>query len=156
MVIDKADRPITNSPSKPLYWKCRCECGNERIIVSHNLRCGRTTNCGCKNTLPDFQRLYNVFILTNKDRVSCDISFHEFLEYTTISKCHYCHSPIKWSNHGKGNAYNLDRKDNTKGYSNSNCVVCCARCNFGKGNRFTYDEWFGMTEYFRRRQNIVD
>jgi hypothetical protein len=29
--------------------------------------------------------------------------------------------------HGYG--YNLDRVDNTKGYSKNNCTVCCKVCN---------------------------
>jgi hypothetical protein len=36
------------------------------------------------------------------------------------------------------------------GYVEVNVVGCCKRCNIAKGNRFTYDEWYGMTEYFRR------
>ena len=28
-------------------WRCRCECGNENLINSTDLRNGNTTNCGC-------------------------------------------------------------------------------------------------------------
>ena len=28
-------------------WRCRCECGNEVIVLGDNLRRERTTNCGC-------------------------------------------------------------------------------------------------------------
>lgn len=38
-------------------------------------------------------------------------------------------------------AYNLDRKDNSKGYSIKNCVVCCTVCNLTRGNRFTYEQF---------------
>lgn len=31
------------------YWKCRCDCGAEKIIVSHGLRSGSTRSCGCYN-----------------------------------------------------------------------------------------------------------
>lgn len=24
------------------------------------------------------------------------------------------------------------------------------KCNLARGNRYTYEEWFGMTEFFRR------
>lgn len=29
-------------------WLCRCECGNEKIIIGKNLVAGRTRSCGCK------------------------------------------------------------------------------------------------------------
>lgn len=35
----------TNSP-KSIY-KCKCECGNIKMVHKHNLTSGRTTSCGC-------------------------------------------------------------------------------------------------------------
>lgn len=29
------------------YWKCRCDCGNVRIVYSANLRGGKSKSCGC-------------------------------------------------------------------------------------------------------------
>ena len=28
-------------------WLCKCDCGNEKVIVGHNLLKGMTTSCGC-------------------------------------------------------------------------------------------------------------
>lgn len=28
-------------------WRCRCDCGNETIVNSQNLKSGNTTSCGC-------------------------------------------------------------------------------------------------------------
>jgi hypothetical protein len=28
-------------------WLCRCRCGNQTTVLTHNLRTGRTTSCGC-------------------------------------------------------------------------------------------------------------
>ena len=30
-----------------IYWKCECECGTIREVLSVNLRRGKTTSCGC-------------------------------------------------------------------------------------------------------------
>ena len=30
-------------------WLCRCECGNERIVLGKSLRNGHTSSCGCLN-----------------------------------------------------------------------------------------------------------
>ena len=28
-------------------WLCKCECGNEKVVISGNLKAGTTTSCGC-------------------------------------------------------------------------------------------------------------
>lgn len=30
------------------YWKCKCDCGNEHIVLTNRLISGHTTSCGCK------------------------------------------------------------------------------------------------------------
>ena len=32
---------------KKVLWRCKCECGNETVIVSGSLVTGNTTSCGC-------------------------------------------------------------------------------------------------------------
>ena len=29
------------------YWNCKCDCGNETIVLGKYLRKGRTQSCGC-------------------------------------------------------------------------------------------------------------
>lgn len=33
--------------SKTTYWKCVCDCGNERLVASENLKRGLSKSCGC-------------------------------------------------------------------------------------------------------------
>lgn len=33
--------------SKGLYWKCLCDCGNEKIILGNHLKRGKINSCGC-------------------------------------------------------------------------------------------------------------
>lgn len=42
-VIEQAGR----DKLKKVLWKCKCECGNETIVVSGSLVTGNTTSCGC-------------------------------------------------------------------------------------------------------------
>ena len=32
------------------WWKCRCDCGNEKILQRGNIASGRTVSCGCKRS----------------------------------------------------------------------------------------------------------
>jgi 5-methylcytosine-specific restriction endonuclease McrA len=57
-------------------------------------------------------------------------------KYITARDCHYCGSPpdnLYW-HAGKLFTYSgIDRVDNRQGYTPDNCVPCCKRCNFAKG-----------------------
>jgi hypothetical protein len=35
------------SYSRSLYFKCKCDCGNECDVISSNLTSGKTKSCGC-------------------------------------------------------------------------------------------------------------
>ena len=42
---------LEEAPKKnnKIVWYCKCNCGNEKIISSNNLRSGTTKSCGCLN-----------------------------------------------------------------------------------------------------------
>lgn len=46
VVIDKADCP-DGMQKKRRYWKCLCDCGNEKIASTKLLKAGLTKSCGC-------------------------------------------------------------------------------------------------------------
>lgn len=146
-------------------WLCRCECGNVAAVRAYSLRHGTTKSCGCygvelskqrihPNRKRPYESTYNILLHRCKRRNLDALSYEEYLEFTAIERCHYCHSKIEWYPHRKHNqksGYHLDRMNNALGYRKDNCVVCCPRCNWGKQDVYTYDEWYGMTEYFRRK-----
>lgn len=45
-VIEKANKP-KNIKERRIYWLCRCDCGNEKIVSGHDLKSGDTQSCGC-------------------------------------------------------------------------------------------------------------
>lgn len=47
-VIEKAEKPV-GSHSTSIFWKCRCDCGTEKIISGNVLRQGKAKSCGCYN-----------------------------------------------------------------------------------------------------------
>lgn len=138
------------------YWMCGCQCGEICVILGRSLTGKNTKSCGCykreraseANSKRPYERLYNHLVhIATRANWDIDISYEDFVNFTFITRCHYCWGSISWA----GMAYNLDRKDTFAGYLKSNVLVCCNRCNRGKSNLFTYAEWWEMTECFRRR-----
>lgn len=102
-----------------------------------------------------FKRLKNVGKFDNHEFT---LTYNDFLEFTEIKDCHYCLKNIPWNpycyedNEYTRGGYFLDRMDNNKGYIKNNCIVCCTKCNRAKGDRYNYEEWYGMTGYFRKQK----
>ena len=141
-----------------LFWKCICTCGSGRtkVVRGSSLRDGTCRGCGCLNSirLRPFESLYRKLLrdaaTARSKPVPVALSYEDFLKFTKIKECHYCRAGIVWlpfQNNIHG--YKLDRKNSSEGYSYGNCVVCCVRCNRGKTDLFTYDEWYAMTAIFR-------
>ena len=125
-------------------WVCLCACGNTRNVTGNSLRTRSSFSCGCTRKKAPFESLYNRLKL-QEARYPVELTYEQFSAFTKITECHYCEAAIAWRPHyaGKG-GYNLDRKDNLLGYTADNCVVCCKRCNLGKGSLFSYDEWLSV------------
>jgi hypothetical protein len=78
-----------------------------------------------------FENAYNTLLnQCKKERrdIKVELTYKEFVEFSKIKSCHYCGDPVNWIPYGRQQS-NLDRVDNTLGYSIPNCVVCCTVCN---------------------------
>ena len=49
-VIKRSGSHITPSGQKKPLWLCKCDCGNEKIVQSQDLKTGHTKSCGCMST----------------------------------------------------------------------------------------------------------
>lgn len=49
-VIKQADDKIMSSGRRKSAWLCKCECGNEHITTTTNLRSGNVKSCGCSKS----------------------------------------------------------------------------------------------------------
>lgn len=149
----------SGGPGRHRRWVCRCSCGNTTETLAHNLMrtTGATLSCGCfmreSKRIKPFEALYNVLVRRATRQQLCVLTYEEFLPFTVVSECRYCCGPIEWNKHlsavADSRAYNLDRKDNSVGYTASNLVVCCKNCNYTKGDRFTYEQFLQIGAVIR-------
>jgi hypothetical protein len=116
-------------------WLCKCDCGNEKVVVSGNLSSGKSKSCGC--LLSEFlKRKGNQYgLYENREHAILKVQYSHlkrrnnkidsnakcitFEKFYTLSKskCHYCgleHSKTL-----------LDRTNETKGAKPlSDTIVC--------------------------------
>jgi len=84
--------------------------------------------------------------------IAFDLSVSEF-ECLTECECHYCGGfSSEWDKRSRGNG--IDRKDSDAGYSVSNCVPCCSKCNFVK-NSMPYGDFIKYIKRIAERFNEI-
>lgn len=154
-------------------WLCRCSCGTIRRVTGYQLRSGDSQRCNtCRlqntgriggsvlkviRTKRPFESRYGLLLRGAAPRnIEVTITYEQYLEFTKVAECFYCSAPIEWTGVNRlgvkgSSSYFLDRIDNTIGYTVDNVVVACARCNWARADNFTFEEWYGMTAYFREK-----
>jgi hypothetical protein len=146
-------------------YHVKCICGNTSYVSSSTLKSGKSKSCGCmqkqnvhkkiknSNYLSIRKKIYGNYMRAAKRRnYSFDISFDEFSSLIT-ENCYYCgQEPNMTYKYGRTTKINqfieydefkyngVDRIDNTKGYTDDNCVSCCKICNNSKST-LDLSEW---------------
>lgn len=158
------------SSTKPIIWECVCICGRIVQVKSTNLgkdRVHSTKSCGClrveiagnRYRMRPFEWLYKQHIIKREHWV--DLTYEQFLEFTRTDRCHYCDISLIWNPYRTGSKTsaftNLDRKDNSVGYTCSNLVLCCLRCNSIKSSHLSYEEMveIGKTLRLMREKKLA-
>lgn len=125
LVVLRRDRAVGHS----VRWACHCDCGQETTVYGQNLRNGSVKSCGC-GAHPQTHgmtrtRLYQTW--ASMFARCRSPSFHARKHYAGkgISVCAEWESFETFRDWALANGYaddlTLDRKDNAKGYSPSNC-----------------------------------
>lgn len=121
---------------KTQVWKCKCDCGNEKIVKSRELKTGDTKSCGClkkeinkvinKKHGKTNSRLYNTW--SNMKSRCYNTKKKEYSHYggKGITVCDEWRDDFQafydWSmSHGYKDNLTIDRIDNSKGYNPKNC-----------------------------------
>ena len=63
VVIEKTNKRSSNGS---VYWKCKCDCGNEIEVISSSLISNNTKSCGCLNKNSIKKKGANALDLTNQ------------------------------------------------------------------------------------------
>ena len=130
-------RPLKNNSHRKVIWECRCDCGRIAQVLANNLKSGNTQSCGClRDELIKFRfrthghssygattREYNTWAGMMQ---RCSYPRHIGYKHYGARGIRVCKRWRKFANFladmgrcpsGKW----LDRIDNNRGYSPSNC-----------------------------------
>lgn len=122
------------------HWKCRCACGNQKIVNSHSLTTGGTKSCGClavensiiqgsKNNRIHAKSKTNIYKVWQGMKRRCYNKHNEYYKNyggRGITVCAEWRDDFAvfedWAmENGYRQGLSIDRIDNDKGYSPSNC-----------------------------------
>lgn len=129
------------SPTRHGHWRCRCECGDDRIVRATRLVRGRAVSCAtCSrrngairaasaNKLPrdltTLRKSIGHYRQNAKRRgLAFDLS-EDAVRCLLAAPCWYCGATASPQN-------GIDRVVNSGGYTIPNVVSCCATCNYAK------------------------
>lgn len=151
------------------YWRCKCDCGNESIVLTSSLATGRTKSCGClqKETASkrfkkhgmNGTRLYRIWSNMIQRCSNPKNDAYPLYGAKGIKVCDEWKDFATFSNWATENDYadnlSIDRIDNSKGYAPENCRWATAQeqtdnrgCSIYvsfNGERKTLKEWSDAT-----------
>ena len=173
-IIGSKFNRLTITAQEKSMCTCICDCGKTTIVPRHRILSNHTKSCGClqKDKLINrnnetkgiqvtkygscFGSIRKVYRTKGK---TYDLTDDELYKLIT-SNCHYCDAIP--SNVMKDTRdvnkipfiYNgVDRVDNTLGYTLSNSVSCCKRCNIAK-NDMKYSDFIDLCKRISDKHSI--
>lgn len=154
-------REYGRTKSGKVTWLCRClgkngdDCGKEVVVTGDHLRSGHTQSCGClrRERITTHDCTHEPWYPTYKAMMQrcghfkgapeCDLCLYRDRGITVCEE--WRNSPRAFGDwliaHGWRKGLQIDRIDNSKGYSPENCrVVTCKENNNNKRNTLRLDD----------------
>ncbi len=120
----------------------KCECGTSKNISIHY----GIKSCGClkrRSKDPDQTEFNRYKYSCLKRNILFQLTKEQFSEFIH-KNCYYCNAIPSMKMHaGKLNKNGIDRIDSYQGYLLTNCISCCAKCNFAK-RQLSIDDFFKL------------
>ena len=125
-----------NSKANKARWLCRCDCGIEKVIFATALVGGLSKSCGCLNnevrgkaSVTHGLRKHPLYPVWNDMKCRCRNKTHhayKFYGARGVTVCDEWRTSFKafytWAMaNGYKSGLEIDRRDNSLGYSPSNC-----------------------------------
>lgn len=129
-VIEEAPDYVSPLGKRMTQWKCKCDCGNEIVATSRNIKTLHTKSCGCLNHIQIHgmtnARIYKIWQDVKTRCYYPSHKSHKNYGGRGITMCDEWKDNAKafidWSfSHGYSDDLTLDRIDSDKGYSPNNC-----------------------------------
>lgn len=131
-------------------WRCKCDCGNEKIVIGWRLKNGTIKSCGCLKDEKASQRRHKHGGSTSKlywvwdcMKQRCNNPNQRAYKWYGAKGIKVCEEWLndftafqKWAyNNGYKEGLSIDRIDPTKDYSPDNCQWITLSENVAKMNR---------------------
>lgn len=135
-------------------WKCRCDCGTERLVGVSNLRAKRTESCGCvgnaKHGLYKTVEYRLYYTIKSRAEIKGLLFDLELSDIKIPDTCPCLGIPIR---RGVGKiedgSPSVDRLDSTKGYTKDNIWIISNKANRSK-NSCTLSELESLADALRK------
>lgn len=155
---------IGNGKKKRVAWKCKCDCGNIKIITADSLKSSTIKSCGCLNTESSRKNAINAInkhtlpnpietvarsVFLQNGYTDGDLSFNDFYILSKL-ECFYCARKYSCKKIKKFSKFSylsnldtdqltfyyngLDRIDSNLPHNLNNCVTACFICNRAKSD----------------------
>lgn len=148
-------------PGGHSYWRCKCDCGGEKVVRSSHLKSGNVSSCGCKTRKTHGETKSRLYVIWNDMKQRCTnpgaIGFHLY-GGRGITVCEeWMNSYEAFRDWALANGYrddlSIDRKENDGPYCPENCRWATRReqANNTRKTRFlTYNgETHSVSEWAR-------
>jgi hypothetical protein len=180
IVLESAGLKVMPSGQTRTLWKCRCDCGNETIVLGYELT-AHTRSCGCirrekcsklgtsSRGAPGAAVINKAFYECREGAAKRGLEFLIDKETFTMlvhQNCNYCGRPPRaltarnkrhseaWQKENTEFCNGIDRVDSTRGYILANIVPCCKTCNIAKNNLTLQEflDWVDTIANFQHQQ----